>query len=332
MSPEKVPVRIGERQLALSNLDKVLYPQTGTTKGEVIDYYTRVAPVLLPHLAGRPMTVRRFPNGVDGTTFYEKNAPSHTPEWVRTVRLPSPGSTRSRETVNYLVVEELATLVYLANLAALELHVPMWRVDRKGKPQPPDLMVTDLDPGAPATIVECARVALRMREVLAADGLTAYPKTSGSKGMQLYAPLDGTAAWQEVHSYARQVAERLEKEQPEDVVSNMTKSLRGGKVLIDWSQNNSAKTTVAPYSLRARPAPTVSTPLAWTEVERLADGGDPEEMRFLAGQVLDRVAGQGDLMAPLLEPGAGLPGAGESTYGEARPRRRGRARAAQEET
>jgi bifunctional non-homologous end joining protein LigD len=327
---EKVPVQIGERQLVLSNLDKVLYPQTGTTKGEVIDYYTRVAPALLPHVEGRPLTVRRFPNGVDGTTFYEKNAPSHTPEWVRTVRLPSPGSTRSRATVNYLVVEEIATLVYLANLAALELHVPMWRVDAKGRPQAPDLMVTDLDPGPPATIVECARVALRMREVLDADGLTAYPKTSGSKGMQLYVPLDGSAPWQEVHAYARQVAEVMEEEMGEDVVSNMSKSLRGGKVLIDWSQNNAAKTTVAPYSLRARAAPTVSTPLAWAEVEEVARGGDPERVRFLAGQALERLAGQGDLMAPLLEPGAPLPSGGGSTYGEARARGRTRPRVREE--
>src|SRR5437763_6227133 len=187
----------------LSNLDKVLYPETGFTKGEVLDYYTRIAPVMLPHLESRALTFKRYPDGVDGKFFFEKNAPSHTPEWVPTVRLPSPGSTKKRDTVNYAVLCELAALVWAANLATLELHVPMWRVDDRGRPRNPDLLVFDLDPGPPATIVECCAVALHVRAALDEDGLGAYPKTSGSKGLQLYVPLDGKAAWEDVHGYAR---------------------------------------------------------------------------------------------------------------------------------
>jgi len=294
-APEKVTVQVEGRRLSLSNLAKVLYPAAGTTKAAVIDYYTRIAPVLLRHLAGRPLTVRRFPNGVDGTTFFEKNAPSHTPDWVRKVRLPSPGSTRSRESIDYLVVEETATLVWLANLAALELHVPMWRVDDDGRPMNPDRLVVDLDPGPPAGLVECARVALLARAALAADGLHAWPKTSGGKGLQLYAGLDGSAAWEVVHRHARVLAEGLERHHPGLVVSSMTKAVRRGKVLVDWSQNNAAKTTVAPYSLRAQPEPTASTPVTWAEVEAAAESGNPAGLRFLSADALDRVATLGDL-------------------------------------
>jgi bifunctional non-homologous end joining protein LigD len=290
---EKVRVRVDHRELTLTNLDKVLYPEAGFTKAEVIDYYTRVAPVMLPHLRGRPVTVKRYPNGVDGPFFFEKNRPAHTPAWVRTARLPAPGSTKDRDTIDYAIVDDLPTLVYLASLAALEFHTPMWRVDEQNRPQKPDTMVFDLDPGAPATIVECCRVALRLREVLREDGLDGCPKTSGNKGMQVYVPW---AHRSEVPSeYAKAMAQRLEKERPDEIVSQMAKKLRPGKVFIDWSQNNPAKTTVAPYSLRANRIPTVSTPIRWEEVESCSR---PEDLVFTAGDVLRRVEQFGDLMVP----------------------------------
>lgn len=285
----KVPVQVDGRELTLSNLDKVLYPEVGFTKAEVIDYYSRIAPVLLPHLRGRPLTVKRYPNGVEGKFFFEKNSPSHTPDWVRKVRLPVPGSTKDRDTIDFAVLDDLASLVYYANLAALELHVPQWRVSPDGQALPPDTLVFDLDPGAPATIVDCCQVALVLREVLAADGLTASPKTSGNKGMQLYASWDNR---KEPSVYAKELAQRLEKELPKLVVSVMTRAARPGKVLIDWSQNNPAKTTVAPYSLRARQHPTVSTPLMWEEVEECRR---PEELVFTSADVLARVEEHGDL-------------------------------------
>jgi bifunctional non-homologous end joining protein LigD len=303
-SAEKVAVQVDGRQLTLSNLDKVLYPEAGFTKGEVIDYYTRIAAVLLPHVQDRPLTFKRYPEGVEGGFFFAKNAPSHTPQWVRTVTLPSPGSTKNRDTINYPVASDLPTLVWAANLAALELHVPMWRVTRTGKPKHPDLMVFDLDPGPPATIVECCEVAGHVRSLLAADGLTAYAKTSGSKGLQLYVPLDEKAGWEDVHSYARKLAQQLEKEHPKLVVWNMKKELRNGKVLVDWSQNNAAKTTVAVYSLRARALPTASTPVTWDEVDACER---PEDLRFTSKQVLERVEDHGDLFAPTLERNQSLP-------------------------
>lgn len=287
----KVQVRVDGRALTLSNLDKVLYPEVGFAKAEVIDYYTRVAPVLLPHLRGRPLTVKRYPNGVDGTFFFEKNAPRHTPDWMRRVNLPVPGSTKDRDSIDFAVIEDLPGLVYYANLAALELHVPMWRVTAEGEARRPDTLVFDLDPGPPATIVDCCEVACLLRDELAADGLTARPKTSGSKGMQLY------AAWNrgpDTSAYAKELAQRLEKEHPKLVVSVMTRSARPGKVFIDWSQNNPAKTTIAPYSLRARQRPTVSTPLLWAEVEGCRR---PDELVFTAPDVLARVDEHGDLFA-----------------------------------
>jgi bifunctional non-homologous end joining protein LigD len=291
---DRVTVEVDGRTLQLSNLHKVLYPHTGFTKGAVIDYYTRVAPVLLPHLRDRALTIKRYPNGVDEKFFFEKNAARGTPSWVRTVTLPVPGSTMNRDTIDYVVVEELPTLVWLANLAALELHVPQWHVPPRARKPRTDLLVFDLDPGAPATITECCEVALLLRDLLAADGLTLYAKTSGSKGMQVSAPIEVDDP--ELPSrYAHGVARRLEADHPKLVVSRMTKSVRGGKVFVDWSQNNPAKTTVAPYSLRARDEPTVSTPLTWDEV---SDGGSP---RFVADEVLDRVAEFGDLFAGTLE-------------------------------
>jgi bifunctional non-homologous end joining protein LigD len=289
VSPAKVPVKVDGRQLTLTNLDKVLYPDYGFTKAEVIDYYTRVAPVLLPHLKGRPLTVKRYPNGVTGQFFFEKNAPEHTPDWVRTVRLPVPGSTKNRDSIDFAVVEDLPSLVYYANLAALELHVPQWRVSDDGEALPPDTLVFDLDPGAPATVVECCQVALMLRELLSAEGLTARPKTSGNKGMQLYADWD---CREEPSAYAKRLAQVLEKARPQQVTSVMAKKNRPGKVFIDWSQNNPAKTTVAPYSLRARERPTASTPLLWKEVEGCEH---PDDLVFTAQDVLARVDEHGDL-------------------------------------
>jgi bifunctional non-homologous end joining protein LigD len=292
----KTTVQVGDRRLVITNLTKILYPQTGFTKGEVLDYYARIAPVLLPHLAGRPLTRKRYPNGVDGPSFFEKNAPRGTPEWVRTVTLPVPGSTMNRETIDFVIVEDLPTLVWTANLASLELHVPQWKVGPRGGVQDADLLVLDLDPGPPATIVECCEVALLLKEILESDGLTGYPKTSGSKGMQLYAPLRPTPA-DDTRLYARSLARRLEKQRPDLVVSDMTKALRHGKVLVDWSQNAAAKTTVAPYSLRARPEPSVSTPVTWDEV---AACRSPEELIFLSEAVLERIEADGDLLADLV--------------------------------
>ena len=292
---ETVAVEVEGRTLRLSNLDKVLYPEVGLTKGEIISYYTAIAPVLLPHLAGRPLTVKRYPGGVDGPFFYEKNASRGKPDWVRTVRLPVPGSTMNRDEIDYIVVEELATLVWLANLAALELHTPQWTVGPRGGVRGADQLVLDLDPGAPAAIAECAQVALLLRDALAGAGLTAVAKTSGSKGMQLYAAVRETSS-DTVNAYAHELAKGLEEEHPALVVSRMTKSLRTGKVLVDWSQNNAAKTTVSVYSLRARPTATVSTPVTWDEVEAAA-GGAP--MSFTQADVLGRIS-DGDLFEPLL--------------------------------
>ncbi|GAA3382218.1 non-homologous end-joining DNA ligase [Cryptosporangium minutisporangium] len=294
-------VAVAGRQLALSNLSKILYPETGTTKGEVIDYYSRIAPVLLPHLAGRPLSLKRYPDGVAGQGFFAKNVPNGAPDWLRTERLPAPGSTKNRDEIDYIVLptddgDALATLVWLANLASIELHVPQWQVGPRGGVRGTDLLVFDLDPGAPATVVECCAVALRLREVLDAEGLVAVAKTSGSKGMQVYARIK-PVEWGRTSDYAKAVAQQLEREDPEHVTSVMRRSLRPGKVFIDWSQNNTAKTTVAPYSLRARPAPTVSTPLHWDEV---AACRRPEELVFAFDEVLARAADEGDLFAELL--------------------------------
>jgi bifunctional non-homologous end joining protein LigD len=300
MTTSKVRVRIDGRELTLSNLDKMLYPRYGFTKGEVIDYYTRVAPVLLPHLADRPATRVRFPDGADAEAFFEKNAPPHTPEWVRTVTLPTPRGTRGGKT-DFVLIDDLPTLVWCANLAALELHVPQWRVGRHGSVHKPDLMVFDLDPGEPATIVDACRVGGMLRELLAADGLESYPKTSGKKGLHLYVPVEET---DRTSDYAKEAARRLERDHGDLVVSRMAKRLRSGKVFVDWSQNNAAKTTVAPYSLRAGAAPTVSTPVTWAEVEACEE---PEALRFVADQVLERVGEHGDLLEPLLTERQKLP-------------------------
>ncbi|WP_433346641.1 non-homologous end-joining DNA ligase [Micromonospora sp. CA-111912] len=302
MPGDRFRVDVQGRSLELSNLDKVLYPAAGFTKGEVIDYYTRIAPVLLPHLADRALTRIRYPNGVDDKSFFEKNAPAATPDWVHTETLPVPGSSKGRETIDYVVADDLPTLVWLANLAALELHTPQWRIGAH-----PDTMVVDLDPGSPAGLRECCEVALLLRDRLALDGVESYPKTSGKKGMQLCCPIAGTQSSDLVSDYAKRIAQELEKEHPKLVVSRMAKNLRPGKVFIDWSQNNAAKTTVSPYSLRAQSVPAVSTPLTWDEVAAGAAGKRPAAKPYTATEVLKRVEKQGDLLAPLLDGGPKLP-------------------------
>src|ERR1700678_600877 len=313
---DKIAVQVDGRSLTLTNLAKVLYPADGFTKAEVLDYYQRISPVLLPHIAGRPMTLRRFPHGVGDLSFFEKHAPGHRPDWLRTQEVVS-HSSRSRspgETVSYLVIDDLPALIWVVNLAALELHVPMWRfADPSTTTTPahttgttgaeaygsaePDLLVFDLDPGAPATIVECCRVAEEgLRPALEADGLRPLPKTLGGKGLQLYAPLRGRTA-EQASELALGYAQRFERELPRLVVSRMTKSARPGKVLIDWSQNNGSKTTIAPYSLRARDVPTVSTPVTWDEV---AACGSVADLTFTAPDVLARIETHGDLFAALV--------------------------------
>jgi len=299
-------VTVDGRTLALSNLDKVLYPQTGFTKGQVIDYYVRVAPVLIPHIADRPLTMRRFPGGVeDPKSFYEKHRPRSAPTWVRSERVLASPRAKDRNGVDFVIIDDLPTLVWAANLAALELHVPQWTIGPNGRPEVPDLMVFDLDPGEPATIVECAEVALLLAQHVADEhGWTLYPKTSGSKGLQLYVRLpeaDRQREWEDAgtRELARTIAQELARSRPELIVANMKKELRHGRVLIDWSQNHVAKTTIAPYSLRARPEPTVSTPVTWEEVERLAHDGKAERLKFLPDQVLTRIEDMGDLFTPL---------------------------------
>ena len=296
MPPAKrLEVEIGDRRLSLSNLDKVFYPETGFTKGRLIDYYTRIAPAVLPHLHDRPLTLKRYPNGVTGQYFYEKQSPSHRPDWVQTSAVWSRHNSR---TIDFTLCNDLPTLVWLANLADLELHTSLaLHHDVKA----PTLIAFDLDPGPPATIVECAEVALRLREAFDHLGLEAFPKTSGSKGMQVYVPLNTPTTYDDTKPFARALAQVLERRQPELVVSDMSKQRRRGKVFVDWSQNDEHKTTVNVYSLRARERPTVSTPLRWEEVEGVLESRDPEALAFTSDQVLERVAEHGDLFAPVVE-------------------------------
>jgi bifunctional non-homologous end joining protein LigD len=261
----------------------------------VIDYYARIGPAILPHLRDRPLTVIRFPDGVEGKHFFEKNSPAHRPDWVRTV----PIDVGSRGgTIDFAVCDDLATLVWLAQLAAIELHPSLAKADEIDRPT---VLAFDLDPGEPATIVECCTVALRVRALFSGLGLEAFPKTSGSKGMQVYVPLNGELTYETTKPYARAVARALESAEPDLVTSQMTKSLRPGKVFVDWSQNTQTKTTVAVYSLRARSQPTASTPVLWDEVERTSASGDPERLRFTAADLLERYERHGDPFAPVLE-------------------------------
>ncbi|MFC0434287.1 non-homologous end-joining DNA ligase [Kutzneria buriramensis] len=294
-----VEVEVEGRRLKLTNLEKVLYPD-GFTKAHVIDYYRQVAPFLLDHLAERPVTLKRFPDGVDAESFFEKNVSRHAPEWLRTMTLPTPGSSRGAETLDFAMIDDLPGLVWAANLAALELHIPQWTVGPRGGVREPDLLVFDLDPGPGTTLLECARAALDIREILAEDGLTGFPKTSGAKGMQLYVPVRVTVA-ERTSEYAREVAQRLASEHSDRYVAVMAKARRAERVFVDWSQNNTAKTTIAPYSLRARDLPTVSTPVTWREVERCRK---PDDLVFTAPDVLKRLDRHGDLLAELhKEPG-----------------------------
>jgi bifunctional non-homologous end joining protein LigD len=286
-------VTVDGRELKLSNLEKVLYPKTGFTKRRVIEYYDAIAPVMLAHLQGRALTVTRWPDGVEAKSFFQKQTPAHAPDWVRTATLPS-----ERKPIDYTLVEDLATLIWLANLAAIELHTPLARAEATDRPT---ALVFDLDPGSPATIVECCRVGLQLHGTFENLGLQSFAKTSGSKGLQLYVPLNSAdVTFEQTKPFAKAVAELFEQTEPELVVSRMTKARRTGKVLIDWSQNDRNKTTVCVYSLRAHERPTVSTPVAWDEVRRALDVGDPAALAFEAPAVLERVAERGDLFAPVL--------------------------------
>jgi bifunctional non-homologous end joining protein LigD len=285
------------RELSVSNLDKVLFPETGFTKGQLIDYYVRVAPVMLPHVRERPLTMKRFPDGVDGKFFFEKHIPSHAPEWVPSVEV---GSSDGEDVIPYAMANNLPTLAWAANLGTIELHVPLWHVGRHRKlPARPDHMVFDLDPGDGTSIVECCEVAGYVMGELAEQGIESFAKTSGSKGLQLYAAVGPKMTWDTLRGRAHEIAQKLESEHRDLVVSNMRKSLRRGRVLIDWSQNHSAKTTVAVYSVRAMTGPTVSTPVTPAEVEECANKKDPRILRFETTDVLRRIDKNGDLFAPL---------------------------------
>jgi len=287
-------IEIQGKVLKLSNLEKILYPAAGVTKQQVIDYYVRIAPAMLPHLKDRPLTRKRYPNGVDQEFFYEKNAPQHRPEWVKTVPIWSEGNHRM---VHYILANDLPTLVWLANLAAIELH-PSLSLARDIPC--PTMMVFDLDPGAPANIVQCCQVGVWLREIFEHFKLQSFPKTSGSKGLQLYVPLNTSTRYDETKTFARALAQLLEHDHRGMVVSDMSKKLRAGKVFVDWSQNDEHKTTIAVYSLRARERPTVSTPVTWQEVEHALKKKDPTLLIFESMQTVKRVEKMGDLFAPLL--------------------------------
>jgi bifunctional non-homologous end joining protein LigD len=278
----------------VSNLNKVLYPAVGFTKAQVIDYYIRIAPVLLPHLKDRPLTLKRYPNGVNAEFFYEKRCPTHRPDWVKTARVWSEGN---NDYVNFCVCNDVATLVWAANLADLELHTSLSKSRNKEKPT---MLVFDLDPGPPATIVECAAVAFWLKEIFDAFKLKVFAKTSGSKGLQLYVPLNTPVTYETTKPFAQALAQRIERQHPREVVSKMQKALRTGKVFIDWSQNDAHKTTVCAYSLRAKERPTVSTPVTWEEIAAIRRKRDPELLAFTSEAVLKRVEKLGDIFSPVL--------------------------------
>jgi bifunctional non-homologous end joining protein LigD len=296
-------VEVEGRELKLTNLDKVLYPEAGFTKGEMIDYYARIAPAIVPHLSGRPLTLRRFPEGVENTdaAFFEKRCPKHRPKWVKTTNVdagPRAGG------IDFCVCDGLPTLIWMAQLAAIELH-PSLSLSRRL--EQPTVLAFDLDPGPPANVVDCCRVAVRLRELFGAFDLACFPKTSGSKGLQVYLPLNTKTDYDETKPFARALAQLLEKQTPDLVLSKMSKAERKGKVFVDWSQNHQRKTTVAVYSLRARPRPTVSTPVSWDEVEETAEREDPDLLVFEASDVLERFESDGDLFAPVLAEKQRLP-------------------------
>ena len=291
--PDKAHLVVNGKKLLVSNLDKVLYPKPGFTKGQVIDYYIRVAPVLLPHLKDRPLTMKRYPNGVDGEFFYEKNCPTHRPSWVKTAKVWSEGNQRD---MHYCLVQDLPTLVWAANLADIELHTSLARKQNVARPT---MMVFDLDPGPPANIVRCCEVGIWLRDLLAELELKSFPKTSGSKGLQVYVPLNTPVTFDQTKELARDIARHLEGKHSKLVLSEMSRALRKGKVFVDWSQNDEHKTTVNVYSLRAKELPTVSTPLTWKEVEGALQKKDPQPLAFGSDQVLKRVEKFGDLFEPI---------------------------------
>ncbi len=293
--PNKAELIVEDRKIQVSNLDKILYPKVGFTKGQVIDYYIRVASVFLPHLKDRPLTMKRYPDGVEGEFFYEKNCPEHRPKWVQTARVWSESNDRS---MNYCLVQDLPTLVWAANLADLELHTSL---SRKNKIERPTMMVFDLDPGAPTDIVQCCQVGLWLRDLLGQMKLKSFAKTSGSKGLQIYVPLNTAVTYDKTKNLSLALAQYLEREHADLVTSNMSKAVRKGKVFVDWSQNDEHKTTICVYSLRAREEPTVSTPVAWNEVENCLKKKNADLLRFRSDQVLARVEKRGDLFEPVEE-------------------------------
>jgi bifunctional non-homologous end joining protein LigD len=293
-SPDQI-VEIGGRQLKLTNLEKVLYPSARFTKGQIIDYYARIAPVLVPHLRNKPLTLKRYPNGVDAPPFFEKNATKYRPEWVKTAPIWSHGNQRN---VNYILCNDLATLVWVANLGSIELHPSLsWAEDIVS----PRSVVFDLDPGPPANIVQCCQVAVWLREIFEHFKLESFPKTSGSKGMQIYVPLNTKTSYDETKPFANALARLLENEHRDLVVSDMKKAIRTNKIFVDWSQNDEHKTTISVYSLRARERPTVSTPITWEEVEHALKKKDAGRLVFESDKTLERVEKMGDLFAPLLK-------------------------------
>lgn len=304
-------VEVQGRNLKLSNLDKVLYPAAGFNKKDVIDYYVRIAPAIIPHLAGRPLTRKRYPDGVEGEPFFEKNAPMHRPDWVKTAPI---WSRHNRRTIHYVLADDLPTLVWLANLAALELHPSLALATDI---ECPTEMVFDLDPGPPANIVQCCQVALWLREIFDHFGLKSFPKTSGSKGLQIYIPLNTATSYEATKLFSHALAQLLEQEHPNQVLSEMNKQARVGKVFVDWSQNDEHKTTIGVYSLRAREHPTVSTPVTWDEVERALKKKNPELLVFEAAQVVARFEKMGDLFEPVLELKQKLPDPKKAVAAEA---------------
>lgn len=291
---KKSELEVGGRKLIVSNLDKILYPETGFTKANVIDYYIRIGPVLLLHLKNRPLTLKRYPEGVEGFFFYEKQCPSHRPKWMKTTKVPS---RREAGHIDYCMINDLAALVWAANLANLELHTFLHRAPAITRPT---ALAFDLDPGAPADIILCCEVGLSLKKIFDRLGLESFPKTSGSKGLQIYIPLNTATTYDKTKAFAKALAEWIEKQSPDRVVSRMLKALRHGKVLIDWSQNDEHKTTVNVYSLRAKSRPTVSTPLTWEEVAAALKAKNAKRLVFKTGDVLKRVEKRGDLFAPLL--------------------------------
>src|SRR6476659_8509810 len=290
---EKAQLIVEGKKLGVSNLNKVLYPKAGFTKGQIIDYYIRIAPVLLPHLKDRPLTMKRYPNGVEEPFFYEKNCPKHRPNWVKTARVWSEGNQRN---MDYCLAQDLPTLVWAANLADIELHTSL---AKKKDVARPTMMVFDLDPGAPADIVQCCQVGLWLRDLLTKMKLKAFAKTSGSKGLQVYVPLNTSATFDRTKDLSRALAQHLEGEHGSLVTSNMSKALRKGKVFVDWSQNDEHKTTICVYSLRAKEEPTVSTPVTWDEVANCLKRKKADLLKFRSDKTLSRIEEMGDLFAPV---------------------------------